>query len=152
MDASATRRGKPTVHHTLTARHIDGRTQAAARRLGTGTAILIGDLALTWSDELLHTADLTHAQLRAVLPLINAMSTEVMYGQYLDLLATGAPTTDLDHALTIIRYKTAKYTCERPLHTGATLAGASADLLATLSQFALPLGEAFGCSSSGGMG
>ncbi|MER5890847.1 polyprenyl synthetase family protein [Streptomyces sp. NPDC001941] len=143
MDDSATRRGRPSVHRALAARHQQGRSTGAADRLGAGAAILIGDLALTWADELLHTAGLTAGRLTSILPLLDVMRTEVMYGQYLDLLATGRPTPDLDQALAVIRYKTAKYTVERPLHIGAALAGARPELLAELSDFALPLGEAF---------
>jgi geranylgeranyl diphosphate synthase type I len=43
----------------------------------------------------------------------------------------------------VLRYKSAKYSVERPLHIGATLAGASETQLAELSSFGLPLGEAF---------
>ncbi|MFI1801175.1 polyprenyl synthetase family protein [Streptomyces sp. NPDC020379] len=143
MDNSATRRGRPTVHRQLAARHQNGRSTATADHLGAGAAILIGDLALAWSDELLHTAGLTPKQLRAVLPLIDTMRTEVMYGQYLDLAAAGTLTDDVELALTIVRYKTAKYTVERPLHVGAALAGADAPVRAALSAFALPVGEAF---------
>ncbi|MEU4205312.1 polyprenyl synthetase family protein [Streptomyces sp. NPDC026294] len=143
MDNSDTRRGQPTVHRTLTARHPQTHTLPGQVHTGTGAALLIGDLALSWSDELLHSAGLTTRQLTAVLPLIDTMRTEVMYGQYLDLTATGHPTDDLQRALAIAHYKTAKYTVERPLHIGATLAGASEELLAALSDFALPMGEAF---------
>ncbi len=143
MDHSDTRRGEPTVHRKLAGRHTNGRTVQAAQDLGVGAAILVGDLALCWSDELLHTAGLMPAQLARVRPLVDAMRAEVMYGQYLDLTATGQPSTDIGHARAIIRYKTAKYTCERPLHIGAALAAADDALLTRLSAFALPLGEAF---------
>ncbi|MFD3519968.1 polyprenyl synthetase family protein [Streptomyces sp. NPDC058653] len=143
MDRSDTRRGHPTVHRALAARHAPGRTPAAASRLGAGAAVLIGDLALAWSDELLHTAGLSHKQVTDVLPLLDAMRTEVMYGQYLDVTATGTPGVDVGRALAICRYKTAKYTIERPLHIGAALAGAEQSLLDSLSAFAIPLGEAF---------
>ncbi|MFE4670771.1 polyprenyl synthetase family protein, partial [Streptomyces sp. NPDC056716] len=143
MDRSDTRRGHPTLHRTLATRHAPGRTTTTANRLGASTAILIGDLALTWSDELLHTAGLSHKQLTDTLPLLDAMRTEVMYGQYLDVTATGTPSVDVGRALAICRYKTAKYTIERPLHIGAALAGADQSLLDSLSAFAIPLGEAF---------
>ncbi|WP_407547538.1 polyprenyl synthetase family protein [Streptomyces sp. Pv4-95] len=143
MDGSATRRGHPTVHRALAARHQDGRTRATAERLGAGAAILAGDLALVWSDELLHTAGLTPAQLAAVLPVIDTMRTEVMYGQYLDLLAAGRLATDVEVALRVIRYKTARYTCERPLLLGAALNAAPPPVSRALSAWALPLGEAF---------
>ena len=45
--------------------------------------------------------------------------------------------------MTVLRYKSAKYSIERPLHVGAALAGAGAEQLAALSAFGLPLGEAF---------
>ncbi|MFE0063094.1 polyprenyl synthetase family protein [Streptomyces sp. NPDC059003] len=145
MDHSTTRRGQPTLHHTLAARHRTGRTRALADDLGTSAAILTGDLALLWSDELLHDPHhgLKPDQREHVEPLIDLMRGEVMYGQYLDLIATGYPTPDTAPALAIIRYKTAKYTIERPLHIGAALAGADDPLMHQLSAFALPLGEAF---------
>ncbi|MFI9236966.1 polyprenyl synthetase family protein [Streptomyces sp. NPDC053079] len=143
MDGSDTRRGHPSVHCALAARHAPGRTGAAAAHLGASAAILIGDFALAWSDELLHGAGLTTPQLARVLPLLDTMRTEVLYGQYLDLTSTGKPTDDVDQALITIRYKTAKYTVERPLHIGAALAGAGPEAFAALSDFALPLGEAF---------
>jgi geranylgeranyl diphosphate synthase type I len=43
----------------------------------------------------------------------------------------------------VIRFKSAKYTVERPLHLGAALAGADDALLRTYTAYGLPLGEAF---------
>ncbi|CAM5304236.1 polyprenyl synthetase family protein [Streptomyces griseomycini] len=139
MDDSDTRRGRPTIHRILAGKRGDDRTE----RFGIGGAVLLGDLAFAWSDNLLHTAGLTPAQSAAVLPILTEMRTEVMLGQYLDLRATGELTDDVDAALTVNRYKTAKYTVERPLHIGAALAGADAPVLAACTAFALPLGEAF---------
>ena len=45
--------------------------------------------------------------------------------------------------MTVLRYKSAKYSIERPLHIGAALAGAGPETMAELTSFALPLGEAF---------
>ncbi|MFF8774298.1 polyprenyl synthetase family protein [Kitasatospora sp. NPDC015120] len=145
MDRSDTRRGRPTVHRALAARYRTGRTRELADTVGTSAAILAGDLALLWSDEILQAAEpgLEPAQAARLRPLVALMREEVMYGQCLDLLATGLPTPDTGPALTVIRYKTAKYTCERPLQIGAALAGADGPLHRALSAFALPLGEAF---------
>ncbi|AEW92846.1 MULTISPECIES: polyprenyl synthetase family protein [Streptomycetaceae] len=143
MDDSDTRRGHPTVHRVLAVTHATGRRPRTADRIGTGAAILIGDLALCWTDELIHTAHLTARQLRRVLTLLDVMRTEVMYGQYLDVTASGAPNPGLESALAIVRYKTAKYTVERPLHIGAALAGAPQRVLDALTAYAMPLGEAF---------
>ncbi len=140
MDNSATRRGRPTAHRVLAARH---RHHPDPRELGANAAILLGDLALGWSYDLLHPADRSPAQPAIPWPVLNTMRTETLIGQYLDLLATGPRAPELDTAWKVIRYKTAKYTFERPLHLGALLAGAGQDQLRALSAYALPLGEAF---------
>ncbi|MBB5917440.1 geranylgeranyl diphosphate synthase type I [Nocardia transvalensis] len=127
IDDSDTRRDRPTVH----------------RAVGTDAAILIGDFALAWSGELLHTAGLSAERLAGVLPIVDAMRCEVDYGQYLDLITTGRPTRDLDRAFEIIRYKTAAYTVERPLQVGAAVAQAGPEVRRALSGYARPLGEAF---------
>ncbi|MFD5554650.1 polyprenyl synthetase family protein [Streptomyces sp. NPDC127068] len=143
MDNSDTRRQRPTVHRQLTAHARPGSPADAARRLGEGHAILVGDLAQVWADEILHTADLTNAQFQQVLTVWDTMRAEVIHGQLLDLASSGRPTDDVHRALSIVRLKTATYTIERPLHLGAVLTGASPGLLTELSRLALPLGEAY---------
>ncbi|MGW4380741.1 polyprenyl synthetase family protein [Kitasatospora sp. NPDC004531] len=145
MDHSDTRRGRPTVHRALAARYREGRTRELADDIGTSVAVLTGDLALLWSDELLQeaAAGLAGHRRAGLRPLVDAMREEVMYGQCLDLVATGRPTADTGPAWTVIRYKTALYTCVRPLQIGAALAGADQALHERLSAFGTPLGEAF---------
>lgn len=150
MDGSATRRGQPTVHRALAAhyrglaaRRGDALRAARANRFGVAGAILVGDIALTWSDEMLNDCGLSAAGLAAARKVIDAMRIEVMYGQWLDVHTLGRPHGDLAAPLAVARYKSAKYTCERPLHLGAVLAGAGPDVLVALSRFALPIGEAF---------
>ena len=144
MDGSDTRHGKPALHAALAQRHYDGlRGLRAAQSLGAGAATLIGDLALAWSDELWHSVDLSAARHDAAATVIYAMRNELVCGQYLDLLLTGHPTADMDTAMRIARFKTAKYTVERPLHLGAVLAGSTPRMLADLSAYGIPLGEAF---------
>jgi geranylgeranyl diphosphate synthase, type I len=139
MDESDTRRGRRTAHRQLSG----DRLGSQAEHFGVSAAILLGDLAFAWSDEILHRAALTPVQFAAVLSLIGEMRNEVMLGQYLDLRGTGALTDDVEATLTVSRYKTAKYTVERPLHIGAALAGADPAVMDACTAYALPLGEAF---------
>ncbi|MGI5347431.1 polyprenyl synthetase family protein [Streptomyces sp. CA-250714] len=143
MDASDVRRGRPTVHRTLAGRSPSTRGGDVAERFGTNAAILLGDLALTWSDELLHTTDLPEPRRGAVLECLDTMRTEVMTGQYLDLLTTGGSAPDIDTALSVARKKTASYTVERPLHLGALLADPPQSVLEACTAYGIPLGEAF---------
>jgi geranylgeranyl diphosphate synthase type I len=140
MDASETRRGRLSAHRAFAARYSH---RPDADAFGAHAALLLGDLALIRSDALLHGAGLSARQRDAVLPLVDTMREEVLLGQHMDLVATGRPSGDVEHALAVARYKTAKYTVERPLHVGAALAGAGPEVLALCSAYALPLGEAF---------
>ncbi|WP_424217127.1 polyprenyl synthetase family protein (plasmid) [Streptomyces sp. BI20] len=143
MDDSDTRRGRPTLHRALAPGGPDGPRTGAEARIGVGKAVLLGDLAMVWSDEIFHSSGLDPAQLAAVRPVLDAMRTEIVGGQYLDVMTANDPRASVETALDVIRHKTAKYTVERPLHLGAMLAGAEPSLLDELSSYALPLGEAF---------
>ena len=139
MDDSATRRGRPTVHRMMAARHPYTANGPAADGFGRNSAILIGDLALVWAEEMLHAG----RQPAAARRLVDVMRAEVMAGQYLDLAATGLMGCPVADVLRIAQLKTAKYTVERPLQIGAALGGADGGLLRCCSAFAMPLGEAF---------
>ncbi|MEJ3750153.1 polyprenyl synthetase family protein [Actinomycetes bacterium KLBMP 9797] len=141
MDASDSRRGRPTVHRVLASRS-PGRGEALdAARFGTSAAILVGDLCMVWSDELMRVNVAPHRTRRAR-PFLTAMRTELMAGQYLDICAD-SPADPLDRAWRVIRHKTAAYTVERPLQIGAALAGGDDRLLAFCTAYGRPLGEAF---------
>ncbi|GAB3578636.1 polyprenyl synthetase family protein [Amycolatopsis endophytica] len=141
MDSSDTRRGRPTVHRQLAARY-QGDDEPSAARFGVNAAILLGDLCLAWADEMLLTAGLGEDDLRRASPVLHAMRSEVMAGQYLDL--AGEWTEDvLDRSWRALRLKTAGYTVERPLQIGAALAGGTPALLRWCSAYGRPLGEAF---------
>jgi geranylgeranyl diphosphate synthase type I len=50
IDASATRRGLPTVHRLFAEKHRTGNWHGPSDQFGTSAAILLGDLALVWAD------------------------------------------------------------------------------------------------------
>lgn len=144
MDDSDVRRGGPSAHRALAAEYVRaGGRRSLAEAHGQGAAILLGDLLLVWSDIMLSEAGLGTRARSRVLPLVDTMRTELVYGQYLDLLSTGRMPADVDAALRVARYKTGKYTVERPLHLGVSLADGGARLLNMCTDFATPLGEAF---------
>jgi geranylgeranyl diphosphate synthase, type I len=143
MDASMTRRGKPTVHVTFAARHASRRWLGTAERFGTASATLLGDLALLWADDLLREAGLDPAALGRAGAVWNSMRLELIAGQYLDVRAQASgDETDLA-ALRVARYKSAAYTVERPLHLGAAMVDASPELIAAYRRFGTDIGVAF---------
>jgi geranylgeranyl diphosphate synthase type I len=137
MDGSDRRRGRPAVHRAFIDRHESSGWRGQSRRFGEGAAILVGDFAFVYADVLMSGVS---AEARAV---FDELRVELCVGQYLDLRATATGERDPDRARTIEWYKSGKYTVERPLHLGAALAGRLDELEAPLSEFGLPLGEAF---------
>jgi geranylgeranyl diphosphate synthase type I len=141
MDGSDTRRGLPAAHRRFEALHGASGWRGSDQSFGAGAAILLGDLCLTWCDEMFQGCGLPPDALRRGRPIFDAMRTEIMCGQYLDLLGQARGSSTVEVALQTVRYKSAKYTVERPLQLGAALAGSGA--LEPLSAYGMPLGIAF---------
>jgi geranylgeranyl diphosphate synthase type I len=143
IDGSDRRRGGPSVHRRFEREHRSAAWRGDAAVFGESAALLAGDLCLVWSDEMLHTAGVDAASLSRARAVYDEMRTEVMVGQYLDVLASVTGDTSLERASKIATYKSAKYTVEHPLLIGAALADATPDVRAAYSAYGLALGEAF---------
>lgn len=150
MDNSDTRRGKPAAHRFFESIHRERAFAGDASHFGVSTALLVGDLLLAWSDDLLTRAlegaptEIAHTTRRQ----FSIMRQEVTLGQYLDIHEEAAwPHVDdadrLERALRVVTYKSAKYSMEAPLLIGASLAGATREQHEGLAAFGLPLGIAF---------
>ncbi|MEU7798776.1 polyprenyl synthetase family protein [Micromonospora arborensis] len=146
MDASTTRRGRPTAHIALAEQHIAAGHRGDPERFGEAVAVLIGDLCMVWADRLLARATVPPARLLEVRRCYDQMRVETVAGQYLDVLGENDPVSwSVDRALRVARYKTASYTVQRPLLFGACLAGVPADdpLASAYTRYGLAVGEAF---------
>ena len=151
MDNSDTRRGMPSAHRRFESEHRRQEWVGSATGYGTSSALMLGDVLLGWSDELLDEGlarldDRGNA--RAARAEFQSMRTEVTMGQYLDILEEvawrSAPESELlPRAHRVVIYKSAKYSVESPLALGALLAGGSLDQVSSLRAFGLPLGVAF---------
>ncbi|WP_435736195.1 polyprenyl synthetase family protein [Cellulosimicrobium sp. PMB13] len=150
MDASDTRRGRPTAHRAFAGLHHRSGWHGDADRYGESTAILLGDLALIGShrelgDALATVPDDVAGRSRSV---FGRMQTEVTVGQYLDVHAQALPwgedpAADEERARAVVRSKSARYSVEHPIALGAALAGADDAQVAATGTFGLPVGEAF---------
>ncbi|MBU6212966.1 MAG: polyprenyl synthetase family protein [Actinomycetales bacterium] len=143
MDGSDLRRGLPSAHRAFESLHTSAGWSGDAGAFGVGAAILAGDLCLSWADEMLMASGFDSARLSQGKAVYDVMRAELMAGQYLDLVEQARGAGDVARARTVMRYKTAKYTIERPLHLGGALGGADDDLMAAYSRYGLALGEAF---------
>ncbi|HEY2301659.1 MAG TPA: polyprenyl synthetase family protein [Acidimicrobiales bacterium] len=139
IDCSASRRGLEVIHAEFARRHADAAWPGDSERFGEGIAILLGDLAFVYADMLLAGVP------APALAVFDELRLEVNVGQLLDLIGSARRDATVESARRIGRYKSAKYTIERPLHLGAAIADPAGwgRLSGPLSDYGLPLGEAF---------
>ncbi|MDO5711769.1 MAG: polyprenyl synthetase family protein [Micrococcales bacterium] len=149
MDDSAVRRGAPTALVHFSYRHEALGWLGRPSRFGQAAAILAGDLCLVWTDEVMATCGLPVGELARARRCFDDMRTQLMAGQFLDILHSARGWDEFDHAARvetarrIVRYKSAKYSVEQPLLIGADAAGVDAADRVRLSAYGLELGEAF---------
>lgn len=139
MDGSLTRRGSAVTHELYADEHRRAGSAGESRRYGEGIAILVGDLTFVYSDQLLANVP------AAAQTVWHELRIELNVGQLLDLMGSAHRERRRDKAEQICRYKSGKYTIERPLHLGAMIAAPhrESELLPLLSAYGLPLGDAF---------
>ncbi|WP_375423129.1 polyprenyl synthetase family protein [uncultured Friedmanniella sp.] len=148
MDGSDLRRGQPAAHRQFEVQHTASGRLGDPAAFGRAGAILLGDLLVMWSVQLLQRCGLDPAVLDAATPIAETMRTEVTCGQYLDIVAQSSPlgedpTLALDEAERVVEYKSARYTVQRPCQLGAALGGGDERLQAALAAYGSPLGRAF---------
>jgi geranylgeranyl diphosphate synthase type I len=136
MDDDEERRGEPTVHARQTAA-ATRRGQTRPQLVGTGIAILAGDLAAAFADQLLARAGFPPERQAAGAARFQTIRLELALGAYLDLSAAEVA------ADTVAYLKGGAYTVEGPLLVGAALAGGSPLVDEALRRYARPLGAAF---------
>ncbi|ALG85157.1 polyprenyl synthetase family protein [Gordonia phthalatica] len=148
LDRSDTRRGRPTAHRRFETVHVERAFVGDPAHFGVSAAILLGDLALAWADDLVHGIAPGRWTDPRPLPrpvgeLWARMRTEVLGGQLLDITNESAADESITAAYRVMEYKTAAYTVARPLQFGAALAGADDALSESLHRIGIDLGIAF---------
>lgn len=148
IDNSDTRRGRPAAHRALEKAHRAADWTGDPAAFGRAAAILLGDLLVAWSDDLLESGLLGHPRADAVRAEYARMRRDVTTGQFLDIAEESAwsvndAATHAARALRVISLKSARYSIEQPLVLGAVLAGADQDQQSALRSFGRPLGMAF---------
>lgn len=149
IDASDTRRGMPTTHRALEAAHGQRGWEGDAAGFGVAGAILAGNLCLGWADQAYDECGLPDAELARGRATFDLMRTQLMAGQYLDVVGSVRPWTAMADservamAERVITYKSAKYSIQHPLLIGARTGGVATAIDAALSTYGLELGIAF---------
>ena len=145
MDRADRRRGRPAAHVSFRAQHEAAGLLGDAGWFGVSAAVLAGDLAFVWADELLDRSGLPPVALERVRRIFSTLRSEVMAGQYLDLLHGADPGADEPGARRVALLKSARYTVTRPLQLGAAAADAGDDhrVRGALADYGDAVGTAF---------
>lgn len=143
MDGSDLRRGLPSVHRRLAELHRTSGWRGSPATFGVSVAILVGDLYAAWAQDVFSNSGVDTAAVVRARPLFDRLHSEVIAGQYLDLVGQASGEASLDFARRMALNKSGRYSVERPLQIGGALAGADPGLLARYSSYGQAVGEAF---------
>lgn len=145
MDYGEHRHGIPTAHIHVAECLQNKKRVGDLSHVGRSQAILLGDLLLSWSNELITKPDssLLIDDFQNIGKLYTKMIDEVVVGQMLDVDLMTRESADLATIEQKMRLKTAGYTFEKPLQIGAQIAGGSEELLESLGRMGRSLGIGF---------
>jgi geranylgeranyl diphosphate synthase type I len=143
MDRSPMRRGRPAAHLRLADWYRGQGRGGDADRFGESAAILLSDLCLVWSGQMLRECGLGQGALARGWPYYDTLRGELAVGQFADLLYDARHRPPMADVLDMIRRKSGNYTVRRPLELGAALADCDRTARAALAQYGELVGEAF---------
>lgn len=139
IDNADLRRDGPSLHRRLAT--LDGN----CGQFGTSLGIVAGDLLFSGAMRIWHELDLPSDVYRQELRLFSRIACLTGFGQAIDICHSHAPLDDVSEELLLREYhwKTAAYTFEGPMLSGAILAGVDEAAHEPISRFALALGQAY---------
>ena len=141
IDCSDLRRGKPTMHRLLRKTIPSSNPE----KLGTDLAIIAGDIVYALAiDAFLSIKEEPLRKERALKYFIQTAAFTAM-GEFIDTVSGADKLCNVHEKDVFLNYslKTARYTFDCPLVTGAILAGANDREIKRLAEFGLLIGQAF---------
>lgn len=140
MDQDELRRGMPTFHKVYENKF---KLNKDHKHIGNSMAILAGDILAAMSLQPILTSGFPLSRRLEAASRFNNVILSTCYGQVLDIVSGYDSAFSSSDLRKVHMLKTAAYTLECPLQIGAILAGASDKDIGSISEFAIPLGQAF---------
>jgi geranylgeranyl diphosphate synthase type I len=141
IDRSNLRRGKLTMHkvlaHTVKSPNPD--------KLGIDLSIIAGDIVYALAIDAFLSIDAPADRKERALKYFIQTAAFTAMGEFIDTVSGVKPVEDVDEKEVFLNYtlKTARYTFDCPMVTGAILAGASLREIKKISRFGILIGQAF---------
>ena len=140
IDNDDLRRGGPTMHIIYAEKYKDHNN---SKKFGESIAIIAGDLLVSLGNEIISKSDFDEEKRVKLLQKFNDIIKMTGYGEIIDILLGLKTNVREEDILKMHKLKTAIYTIEGPLYMGAIAAGVSDEQLKKLTNYAIPLGQAF---------
>jgi geranylgeranyl diphosphate synthase type I len=139
IDGSDHRRDHPSLHRQLQSLDSD------SPRFGMNLGIVAGDLMYAATQRVLADLDIPADAYRKMHKLFAHVASLTGFGQAVDILQSHVPLESCDEETLLREYhwKTAAYTFEGPMLSGAILANVPDSAREAISRFALSLGQAY---------
>ena len=141
IDRSNLRRGKLTMHkvlaHTVKTNNPD--------KLGIDLSIIAGDIVYALAIDAFLSIDAPAERKERALKYFIQTAAFTAMGEFIDTVSGVKPVEEVDEKEVFLNYtlKTARYTFDCPMVTGAILAGASRREIKKISRFGILIGQAF---------
>jgi len=141
IDRSDLRRGKPTLHkilnHTVKSKDPD--------KLGIDLGIIAGDIVYALAIDAFLSIDEPSERKEQALKYFIQTAAFTAMGEFIDTVSGVKRLEDVDEEEVFLNYtlKTARYTFDCPMVTGAILAGADKKEIKKISRFGILIGQAF---------
>ena len=144
IDRDDLRHGRESLHahYARFGKTVFPRAEDAGH-FGDSIAIIVGDMVAALGNDLIFRSGFPHEHVFRALSELQRIVSYTVIGQAMDLSFEFRRGISRAVVLRMYEYKTAKYTIEGPLVLGALLAGADAEVVETLSRYAVPTGIAF---------
>ncbi len=141
IDRSDLRRGKPTMHKILE-RTVQARDPD---KLGIDLGIIAGDIVYALAIDAFLSIDEPAARKERALKYFIQTAAFTAMGEFIDTVSAVKNVKDVDEKEVFLNYtlKTARYTFDCPMVTGAILAGAKPREIKKISRFGILIGQAF---------
>ncbi|TSC75323.1 MAG: geranylgeranyl pyrophosphate synthase [Parcubacteria group bacterium Gr01-1014_30] len=145
-DKDYTRRGRPTVHRRfqeIYSEILSPLSEEEREHFANSIAMFDGNICRSMAFKALSELDFSTELVLKAVRHFGALDESTNVGQVVDILAPLKAGFMEKGVMKIAQLKTARYTIEGPLQLGMILAGAGDEQLRQISDYAIPVGEAF---------
>lgn len=143
QDRAERRRGGPSIHKLLEAKHIEQKWDGDAAHTGLSLSLNAALLGLHGAEIVLSNLEVSEELRIKALNIMNHTMIVTAHGQTNDIVNEIDGDASIEDIEQVMQWKTAHYTFLNPIHMGMVLTGAGCEDTNAITQYAVHVGKAF---------